>query len=95
MKSANDLVRLDLRVTGRVQGVYFRAATAAQAEALGVTGFAHNLPDGSVAIVAEGARKKLEQLHRWAQHGPPGAHVAEIFVAWGTFQDEFAGFSVR
>ncbi len=95
MKSANDLARLRLLVTGRVQGVYFRAATAARADALGITGYVRNLADGSVEVVAEGARKKLEQLHRWTQNGPSGANVAAVFVSWGTFQGEFAGFAVR
>ncbi len=95
MKSANDLARLRLLVTGRVQGVYCRAATAARADALGITGYVRNLADGSVEVVAEGARKKLEQLYRWTQHGPPDANVTAVFVSWGTFRGEFAGFAVR
>ena len=94
MKAAVDLARVHLRVRGRVQGVYFRAATAAEAARLGLTGFARNLADGSVEIVGEGPRIKLEQLHRWAQDGPPDAIVAEVFVAWGTFEGEFDEFRI-
>ncbi len=95
MKAAADLARIELRVTGRVQGVYFRAATKAQADTLGLTGYARNRSDGSVEIVAEGPKAKLEKLYRFAQQGPPDAVVAEVFVAWGTFGCEFDRFFVR
>ncbi|HVN90561.1 MAG TPA: acylphosphatase [Candidatus Binataceae bacterium] len=95
MNGSTDLARIELRVTGRVQGVYFRAATKAQAEMLGLTGYARNRPDGSVEIVAEGPKAKLEKLYRFAQQGPPDAAVGEVFVAWGTFACEFDRFSVR
>ena len=95
MKAAADLARIELRVTGRVQGVYFRAATKLEAETLGLVGYALNRPDGSVEIVAEGPRPALEQLHRWALQGPPDALVEEVFVSWGAFQGEFDRFAVR
>jgi acylphosphatase len=95
MKTDAGLARLHLRIEGRVQGVYFRAAAKAKAQALGITGFARNLADGSVAIVAEGPRTKLEELHRWAYHGPRDANVAALFVSWGAFQGEFRDFAAR
>jgi acylphosphatase len=62
-------------VTGKVQGVFFRASTRAQAERLGLRGHARNLPDGRVEVVAAGTADAVEQLAAWLQHGPPEARV--------------------
>lgn len=93
--AGQDLARLHLIVTGRVQGVFFRSATADQARALGLRGFARNCADGSVEIVAEGKRQSLEILLEWARHGPPHARVDEVRPVWADFRGEFAGFRVR
>lgn len=92
---APDLARLHLSVTGRVQGVFFRRATADQARALGLKGFARNCPDGSVEIVAEGKRQNLEALLAWAGQGPPHARVDNVRPVWADFRDEFVEFRVR
>ena len=65
-------------VSGRVQGVFFRASTQARAIQLGLTGFAKNLPDGRVEVVAMGEMAALEQLSAWLQRGPPAAQVAAV-----------------
>jgi len=65
-------------VSGRVQGVFFRASTKACALELGLAGFARNLPDGRVEVVASGAAAALDRLHAWLQHGPPAAQVAAV-----------------
>ena len=62
-------------VSGRVQGVFFRASTRAEAERLGLSGHARNLADGSVEVVAYGAAAALRELDAWLQHGPPSARV--------------------
>jgi acylphosphatase len=62
-------------VTGKVQGVWFRAATKAQAELLDLTGWVRNLPDGSVEVMAYGDKEKLAQLYQWLKSGPPLASV--------------------
>ena len=62
-------------VRGRVQGVFFRASTRNEAQRLGLTGYAKNLPDGSVEVLACGADPALDQLERWLHTGPPAAHV--------------------
>jgi len=92
--AAQDLARLHLIVTGRVQGVFFRRAAADQARALGLSGFARNCPDGSVEIVAEGKRHSLEALLEWAGHGPPHARVDEVRPGWLDFRGEFTEFRV-
>lgn len=65
-------------VCGRVQGVFFRASTRAEAARLGLDGHARNLPDGSVEIVAAGALEALRELERWLAQGPPLARVASV-----------------
>jgi acylphosphatase len=95
MDDVDRRARLRMIVSGRVQGVFFRAATADQARVLGVTGYARNLDDGGVEIVAEGARPALELLAGWAHHGPRSARVDELRMEWGGWLDEFSDFSVR
>ena len=62
-------------VSGRVQGVFFRASTREQAQRLGVTGYARNLPDGRVEVVACGPDERVADLCIWLQSGPPQAQV--------------------
>lgn len=65
-------------VRGKVQGVFFRAATRQQADKLGVTGYARNLPDGSVEVLLHGAADAVGHMKAWLWEGPPAAHVAEV-----------------
>jgi acylphosphatase len=65
-------------VTGRVQGVFFRAATQQRAEALGLTGYARNLLDGSVEVLACGQQAALSQLQDWLWQGPAAARVEHV-----------------
>jgi acylphosphatase len=66
------------RITGRVQGVFFRDSTRQQACKLGLTGNARNMPDGSVEVVACGSEDALLQLKAWLQSGPSMASVASV-----------------
>ncbi|QDI04481.1 MULTISPECIES: acylphosphatase [Xanthomonas translucens group] len=65
-------------VCGRVQGVYFRAATRECALALGLDGQARNLADGRVEVIAAGEAAALEALAEWLRHGPPAARVEQV-----------------
>jgi acylphosphatase len=65
-------------VGGRVQGVFFRASTREQAKALGLRGYARNLHDGRVEVLAVGDVQALERLAEWLKHGPPHARVEMI-----------------
>ncbi len=87
--------RVRMVVSGRVQGVFFRVATAEQARTLGVTGYARNRADGTVEIVAEGQRGALEVLAAWASHGPRSARVDEIVIEWSDSHGDFANFTIR
>ncbi|MDX1606197.1 MAG: acylphosphatase [Candidatus Competibacterales bacterium] len=69
---------LRFHVSGHVQGVFFRAATRQQAQRLGVTGHALNLPDGRVEVLACGSEQALERLQSWLWQGPSEARVSDV-----------------
>jgi acylphosphatase len=65
-------------VSGHVQGVFFRASTRQQAMALGLTGYARNLPDGRVEVLACGDAAALQSLQAWLREGPAQAIVSDV-----------------
>jgi acylphosphatase len=67
-------------VTGRVQGVFFRASTREKALRLGCTGHARNLPDGRVEVLIVGDAAAVQTLIDWLWIGPPAAHVTNVEV---------------
>jgi acylphosphatase len=76
-------------ICGKVQGVFFRASAKEEADLLGITGFARNLSDGRVEVIASGEREKLIKFHTWLKQGPPFAHVQDITyeeLPWQTFE---------
>jgi acylphosphatase len=80
-------------VSGKVQGVYFRATAREQARRLGVTGWVRNTPDGQVELVACGTPGQIEQLRAWLWRGPEFARVTD--VAWEEVTcEEFGGFEI-
>jgi acylphosphatase len=82
-------------VAGRVQGVFYRASTAAEAKRLGLTGWARNLPDGRVEVVASGDGGRLAELAEWLWQGPPAAVVREVTVEEWTADVHSTGFDIR
>jgi acylphosphatase len=88
-----DRVRVHLLVSGRVQGVAFRAYTEDEARRLGVTGWVRNLPDGRVEAEAEGERAFVEALVAWCRRGPPAARVDHVEVAWRPYVGDLGTFS--
>jgi acylphosphatase len=81
-------------VSGRVQGVFFRQSTQAQANLCGLTGWARNLQDGRVEVVAIGNQQQLERFKQWLNTGPPMAQVIDVECEEVEFQ-KFEGFSIR
>jgi acylphosphatase len=95
MKMAGGRARLSLTISGRVQGVGFRASAYDEARSLGLAGWVRNAPGGEVEIVAEGKRENLELLLAWAHSGPPGARVVHLQEDWADPTGEFADFRIR
>ena len=87
--------RVNLLITGRVQGVFFRASTQKQAEKLGVNGFVRNLPDGRVEVVAEGEPTAVEKLVAWCHQGPRGARIDKVDVSKITGDHIYREFQIR
>lgn len=86
--------RLEARVLGRVQGVFFRQNTMAQATRLGLVGTVKNEPDGSVFVVAEGERSAVEALLDWLHRGPERAAVDRVETTWLAPADRHAEFRI-
>ena len=82
-----------LIITGRVQGVAYRASMAREAQALGVTGWVRNRNDGSVEAMVAGSAEQVAAMMNWARHGPSAAIVEHVAVEPG--RGEFMGFEQR
>ena len=82
-------------MTGRVQGVFFRAGAQKRARELGLTGWAHNLIDGRVELVAEGEKGAVEQFVQWCYEGTPLAKVEGVDVQEEEYVGEFEDFSIH
>lgn len=83
-----------IRVTGTVQGVFYRVTTVEKATVLGITGWVRNCEDGSVKIHAEGEVEKLKQLEEWCKKGPPAAHVESVLCK-EVAEEGFTNFATR
>ena len=91
----DDLAREHIWVTGRVQGVGFRAFVASSAGFIGVTGWVRNAGYDTVEAVAEGTRQQVEQFIRVVKTGPGASRVDESRVEEETPTGEFADFEIR
>lgn len=75
-------------VSGRVQGVFFRAETGDRARSLGVAGWVRNNRDGTVEAAFEGDRERVESMVEWCRRGPALAEVERVDVEWEEPRDE-------
>jgi len=92
----SDLVSVQLKVYGHVQGVFFRDFTAVKAAELGLTGYVCNLADGrTLTVKAEGEKDKLEELIGCLKEGPPGAIVEKMDIIWSRYSDDYRNFSIK
>ena len=87
--------QVHLLIYGRVQGVFFRASAAQIARQLKLSGFARNLPDGGVEVVAEGEEEFLKKMAGWCHKGPVGAYVERVDVEWNEATERFTSFGIR
>lgn len=87
--------RLHLKIYGRVQGVYYRSSAQDTARELGLSGWAKNMPDGTVETVVEGLEEQLKEYIEWCKIGPSAARVDKILETWEEPIGEFKGFNVN
>jgi len=91
----NDTLRVHVWVTGRVQGVGFRAHVQYVALQAGVTGWVRNVGYDSVEAVAEGRRETLDRFVQDMKTGAPGSRIDESKVEWENHTGEFTKFYIR
>ena len=84
-----------ISIFGIVQGVFFRVSAASVARKMQLSGYARNLPNSSVEVLAEGEEEKLKRMIEWCKQGPPGAHVDHIEVEWCEATNRFQSFQIR
>ena len=89
------LIRAEVHITGRVQGVWFRQSTKNTADQYGVVGWCRNNPDGSVGAVFEGEENNVKSAVSWCKTGPELARVDNIQVKWGEASGEFSRFEIH
>ena len=88
-------VRARVLISGRVQGVFFRAATRDEARARGLTGWVRNLPGSQVEAVFEGEGEEVKAAIAWCHQGPPFAAVREVKIEWQEATGELQDFQIR
>ena len=87
--------RVHAIISGRVQGVSYRAATALEARRLGLVGWVRNRTDGSVELETEGDDAAVAELLAWCAHGPPSARVANVAIHELAPANTEAGFAIN
>ena len=91
----SDLQRARVRVSGQVQGVFFRDSTRQKAEELGLAGWVRNMPDGQVEALFEGPSERVEEIVRWCKEGPQRASVENVDTDFESAGGDLEGFEVR
>ena len=89
------IIRAEVRVIGRVQGVWFRQSTKNTADQYRVYGWCRNNPDGAVAAVFEGEEAAVKAVVDWCESGPDMARVDDLQVEWKTSTGEFDRFEIH
>jgi acylphosphatase len=87
--------RAHVFVSGKVQGVYYRATTREEAQERGVEGWIKNLEDGRVEAVFEGESDDVGDIVEWCHEGSSAARVDDVEVEWEEATGEFDGFGIR
>ena len=81
-------------ISGRVQGVFFRAETQRAAQRIGVRGWVRNRPDGTVEALFEGSKERVQQAIDWCWQGSPRSSVSDVKIQWGAYSGEYASFTI-
>ena len=86
--------RYNIIVSGRVQGVWYRAYTMEKANELGLKGWVRNNPDGTVEIEVEGDEEKIKELIKWCWIGSPASKVTDVKYKEKKYKGEFSTFKI-
>lgn len=89
------MLEMNCVITGKVQGVAYRAYAQDSADELGVVGWIKNIGDGSVLVCAQGDQDVLKQFVEYLHEGSLLAVVDGVDVTWGTPKEVFADFSIK
>ena len=89
------MFQVHLIISGKVQGVFYRASCQEVAQVLGLTGWVKNLQDGNVEVLAQGEKEKIEKLIEWCKKGPSGAKVSGVEIKWGNVLNNSLSFEVK
>ncbi len=87
--------RAHVIISGRVQGVFFRASTRDKAQQLDLTGWVRNRSDGTVEAVFEGADSAVDEMITWCRTGPPTAKVTQMDVVYEDYKGTSRDFTIR
>jgi len=87
--------RVHVYISGRVQGVFFRAETQKAAYAFNLTGWVRNMPDGRVEALLEGEDTDVERMLDWCHIGPPAARVKQVVTEEESYLGEFIDFMIK
>lgn len=94
MPAAQQDTHVNIHITGKVQGVFFRYSAQQQAFLRNIRGYASNRPDGSVYIEAEGSPDQMKEFLEWCKEGPPRAHVESLTTTQGELKG-YATFEIE
>jgi acylphosphatase len=84
-----------VRISGKVQGVWFRASTKQEAEKIGVTGWVKNTLDGEVEAIFQGSKEQIQLIIDWCHHGPLLSNVTNLIVKDIDSDEIYSSFSIR
>ena len=87
--------RVHVYISGRVQGVFFRAETQRTAKSFNLTGWVRNISDGRVEAVFEGDEANVDKMNAWCHIGPPAAIVEEVLTEEEPYTGEFRDFNIK
>ncbi|ODS41964.1 MAG: acylphosphatase [Candidatus Altiarchaeales archaeon IMC4] len=88
-------VAANVKITGNVQGVFFRASARDMAQSLGLTGWVRNLPDGRVEAMFEGDEERVKKAFEWCRKGPAGSSVENADVKYLPYTGSFKSFKIE
>ena len=87
--------RINLIISGKVQGVGFRYYTKRTAISLNLKGYVKNLTNNSVEVVAEGAEAEIKQFIEWCKKGPSSSHISDLKINYLPYTGEFKEFEIK